>query len=735
MAKVEDFILRFKVQGEQTVKNVSGTIQNLSDDIASFGSGAGGFNSTIGAITSKLGPLGLAATAAGAAFGALGGRALQIAAQLGDISGATGIAAGQLQNFQTSVIEAGGAADDFGQIAAKLNQNVQEAAGGNQKLQDAFRTLGVFVTDTNGKVRNTGDILADVTARFQSGQLSSAQYSAAVDILGRNITKLDIAKLSALRDPVADADIARLDAYNEAIDRIRDRLSRGIVTFFGSVAEQADKALKKVDELYNYQENRERKLNEQGKTIGGRLRTELTLGLNNFFPRDMTEEEKKLFREQGQSPAGFKFGSTPPAVTPPPAMPAGAGGFGDESAEAKKLREQAAKASEDSEKRIAKITQDLRLASEKNKGLITLSEALGTADKNAAITLKAENDIKNIKLANEAEIAKARIDIFAQENLSKEQLNKEFEAKRLQLSAQAEEQITAVRARSADELKKELDRINEIITRSKDLTTEQQRINQLQGDRNVFLQQNVTATDRERANAEALFTIEQDRIRALRQISQLIDLPANERISREKEINAEFEKRRSLTTAQQQADIQAIQNFSVGYERAYKQYIENSRNAATYATDIFNKFASSLEDNLVKSLNNGKLAWKEFLLDIVNQLLRSNIQSLLANILGGPGGMSKSGSTLGNIFKGLMGFANGGIIPTNGPVIVGERGPEILSGVSGRVVTPNNQIGGGSVTYNINAVDAMSFKSMIAADPTFLYAVTEQGRRRLPGGM
>jgi hypothetical protein len=40
--------------------------------------------------------------------------------------------------------------------------------------------------------------------------------------------------------------------------------------------------------------------------------------------------------------------------------------------------------------------------------------------------------------------------------------------------------------------------------------------------------------------------------------------------------------------------------------------------------------------------------------------------------------------------------------------------------------------GGGSVTYNINAVDAASFKSMLARDPEFLHSVAEQGRRSLP---
>jgi hypothetical protein len=83
----------------------------------------------------------------------------------------------------------------------------------------------------------------------------------------------------------------------------------------------------------------------------------------------------------------------------------------------------------------------------------------------------------------------------------------------------------------------------------------------------------------------------------------------------------------------------------------------------------------------------------------------------------------------------LFGFANGGVIPNNKPVIVGERGPELLFGAGGMGVRSNeDSFGGGStvVTYNINAVDALSFKQMIAADPTFLYAVTQQGAKGMP---
>ena len=90
------------------------------------------------------------------------------------------------------------------------------------------------------------------------------------------------------------------------------------------------------------------------------------------------------------------------------------------------------------------------------------------------------------------------------------------------------------------------------------------------------------------------------------------------------------------------------------------------------------------------------------------------------------------GGLFGSIGK-LLGFANGGIIPTNAPVLVGERGPELLMNARGSQVIPNNQLGGTTnVIYNINAVDASSFKQLVARDPAFIYAVSQQGAKSIP---
>jgi lambda family phage tail tape measure protein len=170
---------------------------------------------------------------------------------------------------------------------------------------------------------------------------------------------------------------------------------------------------------------------------------------------------------------------------------------------------------------------------------------------------------------------------------------------------------------------------------------------------------------------------------------------------------------------------EASREFSTGWNRAFSDYVDSANNAANAARSIFSKVTSGMEDMIINFAKTGKWAWKDFANSVIEEMARIEIRKSIA-------GIATSGSK-------LLGFADGGLIPTNGPVIVGERGPEIISGAAGRTVTPNDQLGLGgasnttNVTYNISAVDAMSFKQMVAADPSFMYAVTLRGQQMVPG--
>jgi lambda family phage tail tape measure protein len=282
--------------------------------------------------------------------------------------------------------------------------------------------------------------------------------------------------------------------------------------------------------------------------------------------------------------------------------------------------------------------------------------------------------------------------------------------------------------------------------------------------------------------------------------------------------------------------ISQSRDFATGWKKAMNQYVEDAGNAAKQAEQLFAKAFGGMEDMIVKFAKTGKFEWKEFVSSMLEELLRSQIKQLFANMMtgmsdslgglasafgtagatqassgsgggildaigslfgssnsskgtpvyvtnmpGGAGGLSTPGTStsgssvldilnnsvfklptsypagnnpdeassggvwdsiksfgsgvldvVSNIGSGISDFfggwfANGGSLASGKFGIVGERGPEIVQGPA--TITPMGVGGTTNITYNINAVDAMSFKQMIAADPSFIYAVTMQGAK------
>ncbi len=176
--------------------------------------------------------------------------------------------------------------------------------------------------------------------------------------------------------------------------------------------------------------------------------------------------------------------------------------------------------------------------------------------------------------------------------------------------------------------------------------------------------------------------------------------------------------------------------FSYGWQKAFEEYADDAGNAAKTAQKVFQQTTRGMEDAIVGFAKTGKFEWKSFVADIAETILRANVQKLIAGLFGGamPGGnqgygnqgQSSGGGFLGDLFGGF--FATGGMIPPGRFGIVGESGPEYVSGPAN--VTP---IGSTQVTYNINAVDAASFRQLVARDPAFIHAVAQQGARTIPG--
>jgi len=152
-----------------------------------------------------------------------------------------------------------------------------------------------------------------------------------------------------------------------------------------------------------------------------------------------------------------------------------------------------------------------------------------------------------------------------------------------------------------------------------------------------------------------------------------------------------------------------------------------------FANSDIGDFTKTLADGLVKgvqmfedSLADAIVTGKADFSSLADHLRQVLAKAMVQKFITGP-------------IMGLFGLAKGGPAKAGQPYNVGEEGPELfVPGQSGTVV-PNHQLGQGngggaatSVVYNIQAVDAPSFQSLVARDPEFIYNVSRAGARRTP---
>lgn len=679
MRTIEEFILKFKVEGQAAVKQASGAIKGLSEDLAQFGQAGGVFGNTISGVLGKLGPLGLAAGAAGGAFVALGLKAIDLADALDDLSGATGISASEILSLKKSIVDAGGGADDYQQMLSKLRQATEEAAGGNEKFRKAFQDIGVYVLDANGKMRPTSDILQNLLEKFQKGEISGKAYAAAVDILGKDLNKLDITKLQAINDPFQDEQIKQLAKYRTAIDSIGNSISNSLLKYFGELAIEMDKSFKKAEEI-------EKKLNEKGRgsyiSPGTRGFISNMLGMEPRAPlitRDIASEKAakdhlanmKEIEAENQKIRDSQNGR---GKTP------NAGSFGGTS-------EAEIKAAKDSAARI-----------EASRAEVAKSGRLSAFD-----------EIANIELNKESDIAKAKVDIYNKDNLTKKQMADEFADKQAEIEAKAQADISKIR-----------------LTGSRTLSDQLLGIEQDTADKIAQIQESrLSGPEKERLRITREITKEREKAIQTAGKTSGIDLMD---FLKQKDAIDEFY---NNLEEKQLAQIDYQNSFAGGWTTAFDAYILSATNAANQAQGIFNAMTNGMNSAIDKFVETGKFSFNDFASSVIKDILKIQLKAAAANLF-----------AAGSSFLGfsLPGKALGGPVSAGQPYMIGEKGPEMFIPASAGNIIPNNMLGGrngssGSNTYitnNISAIDSKSVAQLFSENRQTLFGNVEQARRELP---
>lgn len=715
---------------------------------------------------------------AGLAIGSLIQSLANYADEIDDISKANNLAIESVLGFGKALEYNGGRADAAANGLATFTSNISEAADGSAKLQDTFRRLNVSLTDLGNLSEQA--LLDKVLKELSQIESTSLRASLSTQLFGRALKGVDLKgltedyqKYKAEQRANAPA-IAAAAQANENLARIMGQLKIQLLASLGPITDLATSLLEAGSSFktvikwvidfalalaslwagFKVLKGAWMIVTAIGGAFGALKDIALNLAglfrvmFNPILRADLITNLKMAGGVLGAlgTIAEAVFGSI--KLVAGGFMALGAAiyaswnaiketfGWGDKAKDDANKAEKADTATA----RAAREVQDAY--AKKAREIAQVSENFAKANARIIDNINLENQLLG-KSKEYADVVKAQEELYKR---SVDEIDKLRDAKE---ALTAEEQRAGLGARYDEQIAKIQQQTKIEAERVKRATENANRLQQIEQFRLFGIKAEVDASNQLQAIQDS---IAKSTLSALEQ--KYYDIDAAARASAKSAIEAEEARRNAKMPideqqkyyaeaakgsqqlkAAAQAEYENSRKFSTGWKQAFNEYVENATNAAQQTQRIFQTMTTAMEDLLMNFFKTGKFGWKDFLQTIIDQLMRSQIQGLIAKTFGGVGaiGGGKGGLLGGALIPGIL--AEGGPAAMGRPYVVGERGPELFVPASNGNMVPNRDLGGSSnVVYNINAVDAQSFKQMLARDPSFLYAVSEQGRRTLPGG-
>lgn len=201
-------------------------------------------HSKSGNLGKALGTVGKAALAAAAAMGAmvLGIAKLvtgqtEAADDLVDLSTKTGISVERLQDLSYVGKQTGTDLDVMTGSLSKLIRNMDAAKGGKGGAADAFKELGISVTDANGQLRDSQTVFSEAIAALGGVQNETQRDALSMALFGKSAMELnplieaggdEVARLSQeARDMgavMSEDSVRGLSAFQDGLDGLKDGL-------------------------------------------------------------------------------------------------------------------------------------------------------------------------------------------------------------------------------------------------------------------------------------------------------------------------------------------------------------------------------------------------------------------------------------------------------------------------------------------------------------------------------
>jgi len=188
---------------------------------------------------------------------------------LGEMADQLGVTTDGLQALQYQALQSGASVETLDGGLARLTRSIGDAAEGNDALLNRFKSLGVGILDSGGKIRSTEAVLEDVAKSIAAIDDPAKRAAAVVDLFGKSGQKLmpllmDLANVglpglkSQAREAGAVVDEALIKRFDEIGDKAAvagKRLTVFTADAIGYLIVQAGKGAKALDDLFRVRDN------------------------------------------------------------------------------------------------------------------------------------------------------------------------------------------------------------------------------------------------------------------------------------------------------------------------------------------------------------------------------------------------------------------------------------------------------------------------------------------------
>ena len=134
---------------------------------------------------------GVAAAATGVAIVGMGLKAAAAADDINTLATQTGLSTDQIQIFQYASDRIDVSLDTLTGSLAKLTKNMYSAQQGSKNQSEAFKALGISITDSDGKLRNNQDVMNDAINALSKMENETQRDAYAMQLFGKSAQDLN----------------------------------------------------------------------------------------------------------------------------------------------------------------------------------------------------------------------------------------------------------------------------------------------------------------------------------------------------------------------------------------------------------------------------------------------------------------------------------------------------------------------------------------------------------------